>query len=65
MKEILRDLLQDLNVKSNPQTLFLLGKPATQHEPQRPSAQIMAQFCTANNIVEPSDVDTAIRMARI
>jgi hypothetical protein len=65
MKEVLRDLLKYYIAGINPQTVVLLGQPASPHKPQRPSALILLQFCTTNKLVEPQDVDSAIKMARL
>jgi hypothetical protein len=65
MKEVLRDLVKDSTTKINPATVLLLGKSATPNKMQRPSQTTLSRFCTDNKLVEPLDVDSAIKMARL
>jgi hypothetical protein len=66
MMEVLRDIVKDSATPiNNPATALHLGKPATPNKMQRPSPANLSGFCNDNNLVEPPDVDSAIKMARL
>jgi hypothetical protein len=66
MIEVLRDIVKySATPINNPATALLLGKPATPNKMQRPSPANLFRFCVDNQLVEPPDVENAIKMDRL
>jgi hypothetical protein len=65
MMDIVRGLVLNSTTPIYPATTLFLGQPPAPTKRQRPSTTTLARFCTGNNLVEPPDVDSAIKRARL
>ncbi len=65
MMQLVKGLVQNSPTVMDPVSAQLFGGPEAPMKKQRPSASNLSRFCTDNQIVEPPDVDSAIKMARL
>ena len=65
MMQLVKGLVQNSTAAIDPVHAQLFGGPEAPMKKQRPTPANLARFCDDNQIVEPPDVDSAIKMARL
>ena len=65
MMQLVKGLVQNSPTAIDPVNAQFFGQPQAPMKKQRPSALNLSRFCSDNQLVEPPDVDSAIKMARL
>jgi hypothetical protein len=65
MIEIIKTLAQNSTTVVDKKTLAILGQPSTPTKVMRPTSTVLSTFLTVNKIIEPENVDQAVKLTRI